>query len=180
MNILESVNFSSTVTDLCHIMNKYGSDKGNGWHNYTKLYFSLFQTFRNTSVSLFEITTIEEESNMIHCCENNSSLKGWKEWFGNHATINKEFPYDIIIDDCGMNYEKKISNMQIYWKFLKNGGLYIIEDILTTNIFQLYIDLLPLRDKLQFQHCKVLEIPNENNTHDNNLLILLKQSEHFE
>ena len=32
----------SEATPLCEIMTQTGSDKGNGWHNYTKVYASLF------------------------------------------------------------------------------------------------------------------------------------------
>jgi hypothetical protein len=43
--------FNSTIknyenfvnTDLCSIMNQYGSDKGSGHHNYTILYDYLFK-----------------------------------------------------------------------------------------------------------------------------------------
>jgi hypothetical protein len=43
---LEDVLFKNK-TELCHIMTKYGSDKGNGsWHNYTIIYDYLFKNLR--------------------------------------------------------------------------------------------------------------------------------------
>lgn len=35
MIILNDINLNEN-TDLCLYMNQYRSDKGNGWHNYTK------------------------------------------------------------------------------------------------------------------------------------------------
>jgi hypothetical protein len=38
---LQKVNVSAP-TKMCRVMTKCGSDKGNGWHNYTTLYSALF------------------------------------------------------------------------------------------------------------------------------------------
>lgn len=54
------MSYDSTIpTELCSIMQKYGSDKGHsqnkGWHNYTTLYSSLFTPIRNKEINIFEL-----------------------------------------------------------------------------------------------------------------------------
>ena len=41
-----SFNVLSRDTALCAFMNKHGSDKGNGWHNYTKVYDFIFKNVK--------------------------------------------------------------------------------------------------------------------------------------
>ena len=46
---------NSNLSELCEIMNRNLSDKGNGWHNYTKLYHELFKHRRHEKLNILEI-----------------------------------------------------------------------------------------------------------------------------
>ena len=47
-------NLFKNETELCWIMNKYGSDKGNH-HNYSTLYHYLFENIRLEKLNVFEV-----------------------------------------------------------------------------------------------------------------------------
>ena len=51
-SIIASIKYEQT--ELCSIMNKYGSDKGNGWHNYSIIYFELFNHLRYKNINIFK------------------------------------------------------------------------------------------------------------------------------
>src|SRR5579871_4109364 len=86
-SIINIVN--SGETELCRIMNEEGSDKGNGHHNYTKLYSKLFSDIRNEKLNILEIgigsinPTIK--SNMCGCqnYKPGASQRGWRRYFPN-------------------------------------------------------------------------------------------------
>lgn len=71
-------------TDLCVIMNLYGSDKG-GRHNYTTLYSKLFEAHRDKKLNVFELglgtNYTDVPSNMGPCGVPGASLRGWAEYF---------------------------------------------------------------------------------------------------
>jgi hypothetical protein len=75
-------------TELCEIMQKHGSDKGFGRHNYTTFYDKIFSDFRNDVIDFFEIGigSIDPhiESNMSYMgskYQPGASLHGWCEYF---------------------------------------------------------------------------------------------------
>ena len=78
----------SGPTELCNIMNATGSDKGNGWHNYTKVYTSLFEGMKVEH--LFELgigtTNTAFGNNMGANGTPMASHRGWRKYFEN-ATI---------------------------------------------------------------------------------------------
>lgn len=43
------------MSSLTDIMNKHGSDKGGGHHNYTEYYSTLFEFLRNKPINILEI-----------------------------------------------------------------------------------------------------------------------------
>lgn len=45
----------NTPTTLCAIMSSFGSDKGDGRHNFTTLYSKLFSPWKNKNITLFEL-----------------------------------------------------------------------------------------------------------------------------
>lgn len=93
-------------TNLCKIMNKHGSDKGSGYHNYTKLYHCLFTNIRERPLNILEIgirginksipgNMGGDDPNYIP-----GSIRGWREYFCN-STI-----YACDIDDTIINFQK--------------------------------------------------------------------------
>jgi len=90
-------------TDLCKIMTKHGSDKGNGVHNYTTLYFELFNNIRFEKLNIFELglgtndTTIP--SNMGINGNPGASLRGWKEFFPNSYIFGADIDTKILFSE---------------------------------------------------------------------------------
>lgn len=92
-------------TELCDIMNKYGSDKGNFIeHNYTTLYKLLFPYYDNTT-KIFELglgtNNIDVKSNMGIHGKPCASVYGWNEYF--NTTV-----YGADIDSNILEYNHKI------------------------------------------------------------------------
>lgn len=77
--------------DLCTIMTKERSDKGNGWHNYTIIYNELFEHMRHRPINLFEMglgsCNPKVPSNMGVHGRPGASLFGWCEYFDHPDTI---------------------------------------------------------------------------------------------
>ncbi len=102
---LDDINLNEN-TDLCSFMNHYGSDKGNGWHNYTKVYHSLFKDKRQDTLNIFEVGlgTINPNiaSNMSFMRGMNyipgASLYGWREYFSNSNIYGADVDMDILFN----------------------------------------------------------------------------------
>jgi hypothetical protein len=71
--------------DLCRIMTQYGSDKGDGWHNYTLLYDFLFRRRRFEVRKVFEVglgtNNVDVPSNRGPDGSPGASLRGWRDYF---------------------------------------------------------------------------------------------------
>ena len=111
---------TSGYTPLCEIMNRHGSDKGSGHHNYTKLYHQLFQSKRNLPINILEIgigsINPHVPSNM-ECGRNyvpGSSIRGWREYFPN-ANI-----YCCDIDTDTFRYVQEIPNVHAFFLDMTN------------------------------------------------------------
>jgi len=143
---------------LKEIAKKFGTDKEE--HGYTKVYESLFESFKDDEINLFEIGVLR-----------GASLRTWNEYFqkGNiygldifHRKEHQEIPdklkkegitafkgsqadrdrlkevmneigkpLDIIIDD-GAHWNDFIQiSLGCLFPYLKSGGYYIIEDLHT-------------------------------------------------
>lgn len=93
----------SNLTPLCSIMNKHGSDKGIGRHNYTVEYYKLFNERRLDVKSVFEIgigtTDTRLASNMGADGHPGASLRGWKEFFPNAAIHGADIDTRILINE---------------------------------------------------------------------------------
>jgi hypothetical protein len=97
---LNDINLNNT-TDLCSIMNKYGSDKGNGFHhNYTLLYKAIFENRRNEALNLFEVglgtNNTDVPSNMGLNGKPGASLYGWREYFPNANIVGADVDKRIL------------------------------------------------------------------------------------
>jgi hypothetical protein len=99
-NFLENKKYENK-TELCDIMNSFGSDKGNGWHNYTTLYYEILKSRRNDELNIFELglgtNNIYVPSNMGIDGKPCASLYGWKKLFKNSKVFGADIDRDILI-----------------------------------------------------------------------------------
>ena len=205
-------------TPLCKIMGDNRSDKGHedihtSWHNYTLLYYKMFEPLREKPIRIFEMglgtNNINIPSNMGIHGRPGASLYGWAEFFPNAmvfgADIDKDVlfqtnkiktyycdqtkpmtikqmwsepdlneSFDIIIDDGLHTFEAGVCLFENSIHKLKNGGIYVIEDIgqNTLNQWDLHIE------KWKFDHptlkFTMAKLDSKTNIWDNNLLVIQK------
>lgn len=86
-------------TELCDIMSFYGSDKGN-YHNYTTLYYKLFNNFNNEFLNIFELglgtNNVDVPSNMGSGGKPGASLFGWANYFPNSKVYGADIDTRIL------------------------------------------------------------------------------------
>jgi hypothetical protein len=91
------------LTDLCHLMSSFGSDKGNGWHNYTVVYDGLFSKFRNEELALFELglgtNKVGAPSSMGTQGRPGASLRGWRAYFPRARIYGADIDADILFQE---------------------------------------------------------------------------------
>lgn len=87
----------SGATPLCDIMNEAGSDKGNGWHNYTKIYSSLFEKMDVKHLLEMGIGTTSSsfEYNMGATGTPMASHRGWRKYFANATIYAADIDADV-------------------------------------------------------------------------------------
>ena len=99
---------TSVSTELCEIMGRYGSDKGNKNlditpHNYTQLYYNLFNPIRYQKLRIFELglgtNNISLPSNMGPDGKPGASLKGWSEFFPNSEIFGADIDKNILFNE---------------------------------------------------------------------------------
>lgn len=90
-------------TELCDIMTKYGSDKGNGYHIYTILYYDMFNNIKNDGLNIFELglgtNNIDVPSNMGSSGIPGASLRGWREFFVNSNIYGADIDSRILFNE---------------------------------------------------------------------------------
>jgi len=126
-------------------------DKGTA-HSYIDLYSEWFESFRSKKINILEVGVAEGKS-----------VKMWKEYFPEgyiygvdifdkkhyeeekiiiyHSDATKkeflslieELTFDIIIDDGSHHLEDQINTGKLLLPLLKDGGIYVIEDIRPEN-----------------------------------------------
>jgi hypothetical protein len=147
--------FNSKNTDIDKIAIKAGTDKSSCKHFYTKQYNFYFSPIRNIKLNIIEIGVCRGESifmwgeffknSNIYGIElkefrdviSPDILEKYKIFFGDQADKNflrdvcDSIPekFDIIIDDGSHKSDDQISSFQCLFPELKNGGVYVIEDI---------------------------------------------------
>lgn len=99
---LRSVN-AFAPTPMCRIMTKYGSDKGNSWHNYTAIYSELFATWRNRPLRICELglgtNNPQLASTMGVDGRPGASLRGWRETFPQSQVFGADIDRDILFSE---------------------------------------------------------------------------------
>ena len=128
---------------------KYDTDK-NTIHSYMGTYEDLFSRYDNTPVSLLEIGVLSggslkmwkdffAEDSLIHGVDLYPNIFNWEDYHenvkdailyeGNATTIQLREEFDIIIDDGSHVFEDVLLAMKNLWWNLKDGGIYVVEDI---------------------------------------------------
>lgn len=129
-------------TDLCRIMNRFGSDKGN-YHNYTKIYTKLMVEYIGEACSLFELGIGTQNqalaSHMPLHCKPGGSLRGWKEWLRNARVWGADIDRDILFEEDGISTrwvdQTRADTIQAMWRDLPDMDI-IVEDGLHTWVAQ--------------------------------------------
>jgi len=94
-------------TELCEIMDRNKSDKGNkdiinSWHNYTTFYYSIFKDICKKQLRVFELglgtNNINIPSNMGANGRPGASLYGWSEFFPNSYIFGADIDADILFN----------------------------------------------------------------------------------
>jgi hypothetical protein len=146
------------MKSLDEIMLSYRTDKASLYHNYTPVYESYFEPFRQDHFTFLELGLGDKNS----LNREGEDLFGWAEYFPNAQIIgidndptklyqgdrvktfvadqtNGEFimkelgfgiPF-IIIDDASHIQSNTIKSFEILFPHLSKGGLYCIEDCVT-------------------------------------------------
>lgn len=146
--------FSVIPANISRILSIFGSDKNlPGQHSYGKTYQELFQKIRYKPVKILEIGLLYGNSLLTWrwffpfatligidiAPKINISRKKVKIYTGSQYSEDflrevgkKEAYFDIIIDDGSHMNVHQIFSFEKLFEFLKDGGLYIIEDVQTS------------------------------------------------
>lgn len=179
------------ATELCHIMKKNDVDKGLGAHNYSTFYEYIFSSLRHCRIHFLEIGYRTY----------GASLPAWKQYFTNARVLyaDVENPsgdihvldqrsakdierlmggighMDIVMDDAIHQFHENLFLLQHVFPYLKEGGIYIVED-LTEETKQSFLEhKQELMGSLPIRSFHILDIPHPYNSHDNRLLVLQKE-----
>jgi hypothetical protein len=92
------------ITDLCLIMQRHGSDKGLGWHNYTPLYRQLFEPLASAGkTAVFELgigtNKPDAPSTMGADGRPGASLRGWAEWLPDADICGADIEREMLFQD---------------------------------------------------------------------------------
>ena len=79
-------------------MNKFGSDKGAGWHNYTKVYDAIFSSIEVKSLFEMGIGTTDTSIhyNMGAAGRPGASLFGWESYFPGATIVSADIDSSIL------------------------------------------------------------------------------------
>lgn len=103
---LEKNSYLFESTELCEIMGRNKSDKGNidltKSHNYTTLYFNLFKDLKDKHLNIFELglgtNNTDVRSNMGVFGRPGASLFGWSEFFPNSFIYGADIDSRILFE----------------------------------------------------------------------------------
>jgi len=84
-------------------MTWHGSDKGQGWHNYTTIYSVLFGELRDQPLRIFELGLGTNNPNFAFNMGLNgqpgASLRGWRELFSHALVYGADIDGDILFEE---------------------------------------------------------------------------------
>jgi hypothetical protein len=143
---------------------KYKTDKSSIGHNYAVRYDTILYPYRELFTNVLEIGVHEGGSHkmweeyfpnaIIHgmdikpeckACESERikiaiADQGNKDQL---LEMGKLGPFDLIVDDGSHLYEHQILTFKVLFPFLKQGGIFIVEDVLTSYWFNWGYALIP-------------------------------------
>ena len=143
---------------------EYSNEKQNKTHGFSKYYVKHLDFFKKKNIKILEIgsfsgasaaafskyfpkseifcldiniSNFKYHSNKIHVFGLNSSSQKMVLNFFQKINLQKSFKYfDIIIDDGSHKLSDQLKTLNIFYKYLANGGFYVIEDYKFSNYFK--------------------------------------------
>jgi hypothetical protein len=90
-------------TEMCRVMSRHGSDKGQKLHNYTMVYSALFGKSRDQALRIFELglgtNNPSLASSMGKLGRPGASLRGWQELFPNSSIFGADIDREILFEE---------------------------------------------------------------------------------
>ena len=143
-----------------HVIKTQRTDKGRGFKNHLELYGDLFSSYRENASKVFEIGVNRGGSiSMWHEYFSNATIYGLDinpeamERVKGERTVGilldqsdkaqlgifglKHGPFDIGIDDGSHVWSHQILTFETLFPYIKPGGLFVCEDVLTSYPFWL-------------------------------------------
>lgn len=209
----------SNTTELCELMEIYGSDKGQkthmgrNWHNYSIVYHTLFQNVRTESLRIFELglgtNNVNVPSNMGSHGKPGASLRAWRDYFPNSLVFGADIDRNVLFEEnriktyfCDQLNPKEIETMwnreDLHENFdiiiedglhtfeankcffensihkVKEGGVYIIEDVSVSQLGMYNKQLLLWKSQFNMTYT-ILNLPHNRNNYDNCLILIKKE-----
>lgn len=142
-----------TPENLDEIGIRFGTDKSSTGHDYLNFYERFFAPIRNKSLKILEIGVFEGASlsvweqyfpnaTIVGADINISTVRFAKSRvqieIADQSNLEdlvslgtKYGPFDIVIDDGSHVWDHQITSLRTLFPFVRNGGIYIIEDLQT-------------------------------------------------
>lgn len=112
-----------------------------------------------------EILFQEENINTFYCDQTNvSSVK--------ELCNNFNFKFDVVIEDGLHTFDANKVFLENFIDMVKDGGIFIIEDI-DIRYFDQFKEYI-LLNKNKYHFMELVQIPNEKNKGDNNIILIIK------
>jgi hypothetical protein len=143
----------ATLATLDGLGLKHGTDKASSNHDYLHFYETFFAPLRNSQLTMLEIGVLDGASlrtweeyfpkasiigvDITPACKmhekNRIKVELADQSNVEHLTrlAVKHGPFDIIIEDGSHMWEHQITSLRTLFPFLKDGGIYIVEDLQT-------------------------------------------------
>lgn len=174
------------MTTLCELFAKYGSDKHcDLGHQYGPVYERLLAPVQETATSILELGVYQGAS--LRAWRDffvNSQVFGFDEcheifeerircFRGRQDRIEdlayllekSGLMFDLIVDDCSHVPRHQIGSLCVLHRFLKTGGIYVVEDVRNEQVWQAFREFFPEAELIDTRPTSKLE---------NDLLVIVR------